>query len=118
MSLQALLSVHDVEVLEIDHVSGAMMQSQSVPRVVRTLKCRVMPKGTRELKDAGAGHFAMDYIIDFPADPELNQGNCLRFDGLFMRMRGLPRNPHHLNYYWTLKVEATTLDNQHLIAGF
>jgi hypothetical protein len=113
MSLARLCSSETIEVMEYHNEPGVAMGKSTTWRVSRRLKCRVMPTSSNTVTSGAVNvnNQEITHEIYFASDPQLVQGNKLRWRGVLLTVEGMPLNSHGLGRLWTVQAIAHKTDN-------
>ena len=117
MSLASVTSRHTATKLNLTETRGDELGSNQVWAFTNTVfTCTIVPATGSEsdqLKQRGA---MMSHMAYFHADPELDERNCLRWDGVgngtFFRVLSPARNAHGQNRLWMVPLLLLTHDQE------
>lgn len=113
MSLEALLGIHEIEVLEatIERKGFLAIDSYSP---IRTVPCRVIPMTVSMREElARQKQIRASHKIRFSEDPGvIDERHRVKWNGIEMRVTSVPYNAHGLDRIWTMYAEALSRDNQ------
>lgn len=120
MSIEALCSIHDLDIYNIVETVGDAFGTVRTLALRNSVKCRVIPLSSADQVQLGnqLGK-TVTHRLRFSADPNIQETNWVKWRRLggnvvTMRPRGVPTDAHGLGRMWQVLADAHSWQSENL----